>query len=179
MKQILSLLMAVLFLSAATGCEDPNKDTACGGLPHNAPPAELTGGWANGYASFTQIIDAYNGNVLGNTWQSGKYFRFTPGGQDAEFYFMAQSQYSKTATRVSGTISFDEGSTADNGSFVFHACSAHYRGWGSVTVDRDATEEELQNNLTRRYYYKMEGQWLRIEPGSQPGPYTSSFEKVE
>jgi hypothetical protein len=46
-------------------------------------------------------------------------------------------------------------------------------------VDRDATDEELQNNLTGRYYYEMQGEWLRISPGGPVTQYTSSFRKID
>lgn len=148
-------------------------------LPNTATPSELIGGWANGFASFTQVVDAYNGRVLGNTWQSGKYFKFTPDGQKAEFYVMGKSQYASFATQVSGTIRFTPESTNSRGSFTFLALKGHYRGWGTTTVDRDATPEELKNNLTRKYYYRMDGEWLRIEPSAEPNDYTSSFTKTE
>jgi hypothetical protein len=176
-KTFLFFLLAGLLVTAGS-CE---KDDVLGGscdLPHNAAPAGLQGGWANGFSSFTQILDAYNGNLLGYTWSSAKYFSFTPNGKGADFYYMAKGQYSQSATKAIGTIQFDEGSTAESGSFTFHACKAHYKGWGSVSVDRDATDEELRNNLTKRYYYEMQGEWLRIEPGGPVTAYSSSFRKV-
>lgn len=177
-KLFLFSVMAVL-LFVAGSCE---KEDMVGGsceLPHNAAPAELQGGWANGFTNHTQIIDVYNGQWLGNTWQSAKYFKFTSNGNDAEFYYMAQGQYSKSATYAKGSIEFSEGSTAESGSFTFHACKAHYKGWGSVSVDRDATDDELQNHLSGTYYYEMQGQWLRINPGSPVNEYSSSFEKID
>ena len=55
-------------------------------------------------------------------------------------------QYSQTATKAPGTISFDAGSTEEEGSFTFNACRAHYKGWGTTIVDRDASRKEVQNN---------------------------------
>ena len=139
----------------------------------------MVGNWANGYNSSTQLLDTYNGRYLGNAWQSGKYFHFSPDGKYAEFYYMDNAGLSSsTATRVIGTVSFDEA----DGSFIFHACKAHYRGWqnGSLTVDRDATEDELQQFLTQKYYYSFEqtgnNLWMQIrfEPGGTP----TSFESV-
>jgi hypothetical protein len=46
-------------------------------------------------------------------------------------------------------------------------------------VDREATDEELQNNLNGKYYYEMQVQWLRISPGSPANDYTSSFRRIE
>lgn len=171
-------LFSALALLAFSSCE---KDDLAGGacdLPHNAAPAALKGGWASGFNNMTQVLDAYSGHFEGYTWESAKYFSFTNNGKGAEFYYMAKGQYAQTSTHAAGTIEFDDGSDAESGSFVFHACKAHYRGWGSNAVDRDATDDELQNNLTRRYYYVMDGNWLRIEPGSEPNEYTSSFKKV-
>ncbi|HRH59330.1 MAG TPA: hypothetical protein PL045_02110, partial [Chitinophagaceae bacterium] len=97
---------------------------------------------------------------------------------NAEFYYTAETQYLQAATKVTGTIAFDEGSTSAEGSFVFYAGWAHYNGWGTTPVNRDATEDELNNNLTARYYYKLQGQWLRIEPGGPVNDYSSSFEQI-
>ena len=172
------LAMVLLF---ATACEKEDQDggEACSSLPHNAAPAELVGGYASGFSSFSQLVDVYSGKVVGPSWQSGKYFRFSADGKGTEFYYTAQSQYSYVATKATGTITFDEGSDGNSGSFVFHACSGHYRGWGSTSVDRDATAEELANNLTHRYYYRMEGKWLRIDPSGEPNTYSSSFEQID
>jgi hypothetical protein len=59
-----------------------------------------------------------------------------------------------SATKAIGTVTFDE----DEGSFVSHACKAHYRGWrnGEKIVDRDATQDELQDLLTQKFYYFFE-----------------------
>lgn len=181
MTKPFSICLLAILLLFATSCEKEGKEQgeACNSLPHNAAPAELVGGYASGFSSFSQLVDIYTGKVTGPSWQSGKFFRFTQNGQGAEFYYTAQSQYSYVATKASGTIAFDEGSDANSGSFVFHACSGHYRGWGSLTVDRDATAEELQNSLTHRYYYRMEGNWLRIDPSGEPDAYSSSFERVD
>jgi hypothetical protein len=177
MKKI--LFFSLVALLAFSSCE---KDGGLGGscdLPHNAAPENLKGGWANGFTNHTNIIDVYNGKWLGNTWSSAKYFNFTPNGKGAEFYYMAQGQYFQSATYAKGTIEFDEGSTSESGSFTFHACKAHYKGWGTSVVDRDATDEELQNNLTGKYYYEMQGEWLRIQPGGPVDDYSSSFRKID
>jgi hypothetical protein len=184
MKNILSIATAMALVILVSSCEKDNTVNGNNGngsncnYPHSAAPAGIAGNWANGFVSMTQILDAYTGKFLGNTWQSAKYFAITPDGRNAEFYFMAQSQFSKTATKVNGSIAFDAGSTSTQGSFTFYACSARYRGWGSMTVDRDATQAELANNLTSKYYYKVEGQWLRIQPGEPVHQYSSSFKLV-
>ncbi len=65
---------------------------------------------------------------------------------------------------MTGTVTFN----VPEGSFVFHACQGHYRGWqnGVMTVDRDATAAELANNLTQRYFYSFETTggitWMQI-----------------
>lgn len=145
--------------------------------PHNAAPAELQGNWASGFSSYTQIRDAYNGNILGYTWESAKYFSFTADGS-AEFYYMAKGQYSQVATKAIGAIQFNEGATAQSGSFTFYACQARFKSWGGTSFDRKASDEEL-HNLTRTYYYVNEGTWLRIEPDSEPNAYSSSFQKID
>lgn len=179
MKKIFLFSLFAVLLVGASSCE---KEGGLGGscdLPHNSAPAGLQGGWANGFTNRTQIIDVYNGQWLGNTWSSAKYFNFTSDGKSAEFYYMAQGQYFKSATYAKGTIEFDEGSTAESGSFTFYACKAHYKGWGNPSVDRDATDDELHNNLTGKYYYEMQGEWLRISPNGPVGQYTSSFRRVD
>jgi hypothetical protein len=126
----------------------------------------------------TDLYDVYTGKWVGNAWLSGKVFHITSDGKNAEFYYTVETQYMQAATKVAGNIAFDEGSTATEGSFTFYAGWAHYNGWGTTSVNRDATADELSNNLTRKYYYKMERQWLKIEPDGPVNDYTSSFEQI-
>ncbi|HYE54433.1 MAG TPA: hypothetical protein VD996_06300, partial [Chitinophagaceae bacterium] len=123
MKKVFFLLVAAVISTAA--CKKDSEGGNNCDLPSTAVPTELIGGWANGYTSFTQVIDAYNGKVLGNTWQSGRYLRLESNGKNAELYIMAGSQYSEFATKVKGNVTFN----AANGSFQFQVCSAHYKGW--------------------------------------------------
>jgi hypothetical protein len=176
MKKLFGFLITMSVFVAS--CEK-DGDASCD-LPSTSVPEFLVGNWANGYNSFTQIVDTYNGQYLGNAWQSGKSFRFESNGKNAEFYYMATAGFSaSTATRAIGTVEFH-----GDGSFTFHACKAHYKGWqgGTLTVDRDATSEELANNLTRRYYYTMTNSggntWMeiRFEPGTGTTP--TSFRNV-
>lgn len=181
MKTILSIsiLMAALFLGS--GCEketDTQTNDSCNKLPHNDAPAGMARNWSSGYASYLQLVDIYTGRNVGSAWKSGKFFKITNDGTNAEFYYTVESQYTQAATKATGTISFDAGSTGQSGSFTFYPCWAHYNGWGTTSVNRDATAEELKSNLTRKYYYKLEGQWLRIEPGGQVNSYSSSFSVV-
>lgn len=179
MKNIITATLLVVALATGTACE---KDGAQPGsnydLPSTPAPTGLSGDWANGFASMSELIDVYTGKVVGPAWQSGKFFKITPDGRNAEFYYTAETQYTQVATKAVGTIAFDAGSTATEGSFTFYAGWAHYNGWGTTTVNRDATEEELSNNLTAKYYYRMEGQWLRIEPNGPVNEYSSSFEQI-
>jgi hypothetical protein len=176
-------MMYVLLITVAVtgmGCKkDKNKNNSANcNLPSTPVPAAMVGNWANGYNSSTHIVDAYNGQYLGNNWQSGKYFHFSPDGKYAEFYYMAGSFTSQTATRVTGTVSFDEA----EGSFVFHGCSGHYRGWqnGTLTLDRDATAAEVNEFFTQKYFYSFENSggttWMQIrfDPAGTP----SSFRAV-
>jgi len=64
----------------------------------------------------------------------------------------------QAATKAVGNMAFDEGS------FIFYAGWTHYNGWGTIAVNEDATSRELSNNLTRKFYYKKEFQWFKIEP---------------
>lgn len=175
----ISFAFATLFL--ATSCEKDSKiddvNNSCN-KPASATPAGLTGNWASGYSSMTQLVDVYNGKYVGNAWVSGKFFKFTGNGNGAEFYYTAQAQYAQTATKATGSIFFDAGSTAAEGSFTFYPCWGHYKGWGSINVDRDATSTELENNLTVKYFYKTEGQWLRIQPNGPVNAFSSSFNLV-
>lgn len=182
MKKVLAALIMTVAIACA-GCEKNNDETSspttsCN-LPSTAVPASMVGKWASGYNSSTQIIDTYNGQYLGNAWQSGKYFSFSADGKYAEFYYMASAGFNaSTATKVIGTVTFNE----TEGSFVFHACQGHYRGWqnGVKTVDRDATASEVANQLTQKYYYSFETTggitWMQIrfDPAGTP----SSFKAV-
>lgn len=182
MKKIF-FVIATSWVVATAGCE---KDTAAGGpstacnLPSTTVPDEMIGSWASGYNSFTQLVDTYNGRYLGNAWQSGKYFHFSANGKYAEFYYMSNAGLtSSTATKVIGTVQFDE----QEGTFVFYACEGHYKGWqnGIKTVDRDATAQELANNLTQKYYYSFETSgsttWMQIRFSPTGSP--TSFRSVQ
>lgn len=179
MKNIISATLLIVALATSTSCKKDSAQPGSNyGLPSTPAPAGLTGNWASGFASMSQLIDVYTGKVVGPAWQSGKFFKITADGKNAEFYYTAETQYFQSATKAVGTIAFDEGSTTTGGSFIFYAGWAHYNGWGTTTVNRDATAEELSNNLTARYYYKTEGQWLRIQPGEPVNEYSSSFERI-
>lgn len=178
MKRVSLFLTAIMVLFIASSCEKEDTETSpvdnCS-KPASAAPSGLTGNWASGYASMTQLVNAYNGQYVGNAWVSGKFFKITNDGKGAEFYYTAQAQYSQVATKATGSVKFDVGSTATEGSFTFYPCWAHYKGWGSINVDRDATQSEIESNLTVKYYYRMDGQWLRIEPKGPVHDYSSSF----
>lgn len=176
MRTLISLLLfsALLFSS----CKKSGDDSPLCNLPHSDVPTGLVGDWSNGFTNFTQVRDVYNGQFLGTTWASARFFKFNAKGTRAEFYYMAQSQFSKSATFAEGTVEFSDGSDEQSGSFVFHACKGHFKGWGANSVDRDATQAECQNQLTREYFYEMQGDWLRIEPGGPVHQFSSSFRKT-
>lgn len=181
MKKIIYVLLVSVAATSMSCKKDSNKTPAVNcSLPSTTVPAEMVGNWANGYNSSTHIADAYNGQYLGNNWQSGKYFHLTADGKYAEFYYMANTGVSaSSATRAIGTVTFDE----EEGSFVFHACSAHYRGWqnGVKTIDRDATAQEVNDLLTQKYYYSFEttGSTTWMEIRFDPAGTPTSFRSVE
>jgi hypothetical protein len=181
MKKVLlnTFVMATLLFTASCDPEviEEGSDPSCN-KPVSAAPSGLAGNWASGYSSMTQLVDVYNGRYVGNAWVSGKFFKFTNNGKGAEFYYTAQAQFAQTATKATGSVSFDAGSTANEGSFTFYPCWGHYNGWGSIRVDRDATASEIENNLTVKYFYRMEGQWLRIQPNGPVNDFSSSFRMV-
>jgi len=168
----------VLMALAIAGCSKPAVDGSPCNLPSTAVPDEMVGGWASGYNSLTQLIDVYNGKYLGNAWQSGKYFHFNKDGKSADFYYTASANLSSsTATKAIGTVTFN-----GDGTFTFHCCRAHYKGWqnGALTVDRDATEAE-SSKLTQTYYYSFETSgnttWMQIRFDPQGSP--TSFRNVQ
>lgn len=175
------MLAALLLVAVFAGTSCKKDQSGPGGdfnTPATAAPEGLTGNWASGFSSMLQLYDVYTGKLVGPSWQSGKCFKITADGKNAEFYYTAQTQFAQVATKAVGTIAFDGGSTSTEGSFMFYAGWAHYNGWGTTTVDRDASKDELSNNLTGRYYYRMDGQWLRISPGSPVDEFSSSFEQI-
>ena len=179
MKKIITYVLVVLAMAAGTSCKkDSAKNSTDFHTPATAAPDGLVGNWSSGFSSMTELVDVYTGQYVGNAWQSGKFFKITADGKNAEFYYTAQTQTMQSATKAIGTIAFDEGSDATEGSFVFYAGWAHYNGWGNTHVNRDATSDELTNNLSGRYYYQVEGQWLRIQPGEPVNDYSSSFEQI-
>jgi len=179
MKKIFSATLLIVVLATIVSCKKNSDNPGSNfNTPSTPAPEGLTGNWSSGYASMTDLIDVYTGQSVGNAWVSGKFFKITPDGKNAEFYYSVEAEYLQSATKAVGTIAFDEGSTSTEGSFVFYAGWAHYNGWGTTTVNRDATADELTNNLTERYYYKKQGEWLRIEPGGPVNDYSSSFEQI-
>jgi hypothetical protein len=176
MRNTFLLLLSITVLFNA--CKKDSDTNPLCGLPHSEVPEGLAGGWANGFTSYTQIRDAYNGKFLGTTWSSARSFNFNAKGTRAEFYYMAQSQFSKSATFAEGTVAFDPGSDEESGSFTFYACKGHFKAWGSTKVDRAATKDECSNQLTRKYFYEMQGDWLRIQPDGPVNDFSSSFRKI-
>lgn len=177
MKKLIYFLSIIAVTGTACKKDDKQSGVSCN-LPFTSVPASMVGKWASGYNSSTQIVDTYNGQNLGNAWQSGKYFSFSADGKYAEFYYMANAGLtSSSATKAIGTVTFNE----QEGSFIFHCCQAHYKGWqgGVKTVDRDATAEEAVNNLTRKYYYSFTTTgtttWMQIRfaPGDTPTSFSS------
>ena len=179
MKKLVVLYLAFSLLLTSCGWVVNDQNTIDITLPNTYSPAPLVGEWVNGYTSFSQVVNAYDGRNEGNTWQSGQYFKITQNGRNSELYIMSKSQYSSFATHAAGTIRFDVGATKESGSFSFLALKAHYRGWGSSQVDRDATEAELKNNLTARYNYRTENGVLHIQPDTETVEYANSFKKLQ
>lgn len=178
-KLFYSLALGAAVLAAA--CEKDNA-TNCD-LASSSVPAAVAGNWVNGYTSFTQIVDAYNGQILGSTWKSGRFMHLEPNGKNAELYIMGGSMYSEFATRVQGTVTLNEAAKT----LEFHVCSAHYKGWqnGSLTVNRDATageREDLTHNLRFNYDFVTSGNttWLQLVfMGSEPGASPTSFRRAD
>ena len=184
MKHLLKTSIFIVCLFAgAISCKKDGSGSSSGGnvscnLPSTPVPEGMAGNWASGYNSSTDLVDAYSGEYLGNNFQSGKYFHFDANGKYAEFYIMVNGGLSfSAATREIGTVEF-----SNDNSFTFHVCNAHYRGWenGALTVDRDATDEEVAD-LTTTYYYTMETiggtTWMEIKFDPNDESFTS-FEQV-
>jgi hypothetical protein len=178
MKKLFYFIL-VAVLSGAAGCNKKGDGSSCD-LVSTPVPDDLAGSWVNGFTSFTNIVDAYDGRIIGTTWHSGRYLHMESNGQHAVIYIMGGGQFSEFATRAEGTVSVDEA----NGTLAFHVCKAHYRGWnnGSRTVDRDATESEksqLSKNLQFFYSFENSGgtTWfqLRFSPDGSP----TSFRRTD
>jgi uncharacterized protein YdbL (DUF1318 family) len=178
MKCLLLLAACITTVLSSCGWAINDQSTIDITLPKTYSPTGLVGEWADGYANFFQVVEAFNGRSGGNNWQSGRYFKITEDGRNSEYYFMAKSEFASTAIRAKGTIRFDVGSTLESGSFNFLAISANYKGWGSAEVDRAATESELKNSLSGKYYYRMDDGKLWIEAGAEPGSHAGSFRKL-
>jgi hypothetical protein len=166
-------------LSHTSSSAQNTKKISCN-LPSTATPAHLVGSWANGYNSSTNLYDVYTRNYVGNAFQTGKYFHFDADGKYAEFcYIMNAGTSLSGATRATGTVEF-----LDDNSFIFHACKAHYKGWrnGSLYIDRDATDQEVAERITGKYYYSMVTSGgttymqIKFDPKQE---YGTSFRKVD
>jgi hypothetical protein len=178
----LTLAVLALILTGFMSCkkDDVIDSNAPCNLASTNVPDELVGSWVNGYTSFTNIIDAYDGRILGTTWKSGRYLHMETNGKNAVLYVMGGSQFSEFATKAEGTVSINE--TA--GTLSFNVCRAHYRAWsnGAKTVDRDASANEVENlTETLQFFYSFEfsggTKWfqLRFDPNGSP----TSFRKVD
>ena len=88
MKKIFLLSLPLSLLFTACGWMVNDQNTMDITLPNTYAPSGLEGEWVNGYTSFTEVVDAYDGRHLGTTWQSGRYFKFTENGKNSEFYVM-------------------------------------------------------------------------------------------
>ena len=181
MKNLFYLLLTAALFTTAACRKDPQGGSNNCNLPSTSVPAELVGSWVNGYTSFTQIIDAYDGRILGTTWKSGRYLHLESDGKNAELYIMGGSQFSEFATKVQGTVSFN----VNDGSFQFHVCNAYYKGWqnGNLTVNRPATDaEKTQLSQNLQFYYGFENSggtnWLQLVFTSQPQGSPTSFRKT-
>lgn len=175
MKKLGYVLVVLLGITAAA-CKKENSSPC--NLPSTQVPEDVTGNWVSGFTNFTQVIDVYNGQYLGNTWQSGKYLHLERDGKHAELYIMFEGQGLQASTKAEGTVTFDE----DAGTFQFHVCKAHYKGWsnGSMQTDRDATASEkadLTNNLQFYYGFAESGgtNYLQLVFVSEPGGSPTSF----
>ncbi len=179
MKKLTLVVLAIILTGFMACKKDDGFENSCN-LASAAVPEQISGNWVNGYTSLTNIVDAYDGRILGTTWKSGRYLHLERNGKNAVIYIMGGSQFSEFATRAEGTVTIDE--TA--GALAFNVCRAHYRAWsfGNRTVDRDATAAEIadmSNNL--RFFYSFEtsggNTWfqLRFDPNGTP----TSFRKAD
>ena len=178
MKNILVLTTVLLALLSFGSWTLNDQETVDNTFPTTTTPPAMVGEWASGYSSHTQVTETYNCDIPSASEQS-RYLKITPDGRNAALYLTSQSQSSTFATQMTGTIRFDAESTNSRGSFTFLALKVHLKGFGSSKIDRDATEEELKKIFTRKYYYRMDGDWLRIEPNGEPNDFSSSFRKLE
>jgi len=176
MKKVILLLAVVTILTSACDKENDGGGNNCN-LPSTPVPANVAGDWVNGYTSFTQVVDAYNGRILGTTWKSGRYLSLSADGKKVQLYIMGGSMYSEFATMVEGTVEFDPA----NSFFKVNVCKAHYKGWNgsSLSVNRDATDAEkqqLSQNLQFYYGFETSGNitWfqLRFDPQGSPTSFT-------
>lgn len=179
MKKLFYLIVMVIVAGTA-GCNKKGDSKGNCGLPSTNVPNDLVGSWVNGYTSFTNVIDAYDGRILGTTWKSGRYLHMEANGKNAILYIMGGSMFSEFATKCEGTVEVDEA----NGTLKFNVCSAHYRGWnnGTKTVDRPASaseREDLSGNLQFFYSFETSGgnTWfqLRFSPDGSP----TSFRRAD
>jgi hypothetical protein len=173
--------LAVIVIITVSSCRKDNERKKSCDLASSAVPAAVTGSCVNGYTSFTQVIDAYDGRILGTTWQSGRYLHLESNGKNAELYIMGGSQFSEYVTKAEGTVTFNEAT----GTFQFHVCSAHYKGWqnGQLTVNRAASESEkadMTQNLQFFYDFETSGgiNYLQLVFVSTPQGSPTSFRKI-
>jgi hypothetical protein len=183
MKKVI-YFFAVTVIMVSASCRKKNDDNGANSNPCNLPtstiPSDMVGEWVSGYTSFTEIRDAYDGRSLGTTWQSGKYMRLNANGKGMELYIMGGNMYAEYATKIEGTVTYN-----DEGILQFHACKAHYNAWsyGTKTVDRDATEAQLQNMTNNNRFYidwdeSGSTPWLQLYFVSDPQGSPTSFRKL-
>lgn len=170
------MLAATLFFAACQSLlSDPQ--TADATLPNTTTPSEMVGEWVNTYGSINETITAYKGTALRRNRPFSQQLKITPDGTNCELVLAATDDESGS-TETAGTIRFDPGSSNSRGSFTFLALTGEFKDGGN-NDEREATKEELRTSLTRKYQYRMDGNWLRIEPAGEPTDNSLSFRKNE
>lgn len=164
MKKLLIFCVTAL---AFTACQVEMNDaeTVDATLPNTVAPAELVGDWA---AQKPGSPVVYKGE--GAT--GDEYLHLSRNGRNAVLF---ETLPDGRRAKLTGTIRFDAESTNGRGSFHFLPLAAE-----DVAEQKSRiASADLATIATITYHYRMDADWLRIEPAGEPTDESRTFKRIQ
>lgn len=171
------LIVLALFLTAC-GWTMNDANTVDATLPNSATPIEMVGNWADASAGKLEVLNTGSGANVDTARRVGKTFRITANGQNCETCLILKSEDSVCITKIAGTIRFEGESTNSRGAFRFLALKGNGNSQGCTNIDRVLSPQELKEFSNRKYYYRMDGEWLRVETDKEPDDNSIGLRKT-
>ncbi|MBX3241878.1 MAG: hypothetical protein KIT80_12895 [Chitinophagaceae bacterium] len=171
---LLSLITAGCLFLLSCEKDSDGKDLITD-TPKTETPSFLRGQWLNGNFAMSQWW-TYDGQYVGNPYQSSRAFTFKPNGE-AEFFQVIKTHTGACATEAfsyfKGTTAFD----VQEKTLTFYPRQGNFRGFYSCSsgqnFNRDAARNEL--NTIKLYYEEVtdsEGQKWMVTSFTKNAPDT-------